>query len=202
MEHKVEITPEEQQFEKEATAEVNEVEIRAKIIEEFGFDETADVDKIDKLVAKDVESRKKLSKAIGQKVTYREQLKKGTQPPAPQPKSPENNVSKGELSAKDTIALVNAKVHDDDVDVVTDYAKFKGITVAEALKSSVVKTTLAENEEFRKTANASNAGGGKRVTSKITTESIVNNANEGKFPDKGSEEAVELFWARRGGRRS
>lgn len=62
------------------------------------------------------------------------------------------------LSSKDYLALSNAKVHEDDVDEVIDFAKFKKISIAEALKTTAIKAVLAERSEHRTTAAASNTG--------------------------------------------
>ncbi len=105
------------------------------------------------------------------------------------------------LSTKDTIALMNAKVHEDDIDDVLDYAKYKGISVAEALKSSVIKASLAEKEEFRKTALATTTGTKRQGTVKIDPQTLISDLKAGKVPAKGSKEAEELFWAKNGGRR-
>jgi hypothetical protein len=42
-----------------------EDEVRAKVVSEYGFDETADQEKIDKLVAREIEQAKRLSATIG-----------------------------------------------------------------------------------------------------------------------------------------
>lgn len=65
------VTPEELAAEQAALAESKEVEIREKIVAEFGFDEVDDFERIDKLVAKELSHREKLSSAIGQKIKHR-----------------------------------------------------------------------------------------------------------------------------------
>lgn len=105
------------------------------------------------------------------------------------------------LNQKDLIVLINAKVPEDDIDDVVQYAKFKNIPIAEALKSTVIRTTLAEKEEFRKSAAAANTAGAKRATQAATPERLMSDLSEGKIPEKGSKEAEDLFWARRGGKR-
>ena len=88
------------------------------------------------------------------------------------------------LSSKDTIALINAKVHEDDVDDVLDYAKYKKISVAEALKSSVIKASLTEKEELRTTANATNTGKTRSGISKVSGDSLLSKAQKtGEVPD-------------------
>src|SRR5690606_10314539 len=60
------------------------------------------------------------------------------------PASEQTAPSQDNLSQKDMFALIKADVHEDDISEVADYAKLKGITVAEALKAPVVKTILSE----------------------------------------------------------
>ena len=109
-----------------------------------------------------------------------------------------------DLSKKDLYALMQAKIPEDDVDDITEFAKFKGITVTEALKSNVVKTMLADKAETRRTAEATQTRS-TRQTSRGDGASIIANAKakgEEGLPSKGSDDAEEMFWARRGGRRS
>ena len=91
-------------------------------------------------------------------------------------------------------------IHEDDIDEVLDMAKFKKVSLAEALKLGATKAILAEKEEFRRTANASNTTNTRRATS-VSPDTLVRNLSEGKVPEKGSKEAEELFWAKRGGKR-
>lgn len=106
------------------------------------------------------------------------------------------------MSTKDFYALNKANVPEEDVDDVLEYAKFKGISVMDALNSSVVKATLAEKSETRRTAQATQT---RQTRSQQTTAdgaSIIANVKAGKgedaIPNAGSDEAEALFWARRG----
>lgn len=194
-------TAEELASEQQALASVKEEEIRAKVIEDFGFDEATDSERIDKATAREMESRKKLYDAIGQKIKHRkeaEELRKKFPTAVQQPEKLED---KKDLSTKDIIAITNAKLYEDDIDDVVEYAKFKNITVAEALKSQVVKATLAEKAEIRKTAEATSTTVTRKGTTQISGRDILNKANKGEFPEKGSPEAEALFWERRGGKR-
>ena len=104
------------------------------------------------------------------------------------------------FTVKDHMALVEAKVPQDDLDDVVDYAKFKGISIAEALKSSVVKTTLAEKAEFRRTAAATAVKTTRPTQNKIDGDKVmedINTKGEDGVPEKGSAEAEALFWKRR-----
>ena len=79
------------------------------------------------------------------------------------PKAPAVANASG-LSANDLIALTKANLEEVDLEDVLDYANYKKIPVAEALKSSVLKATLAENAEKRKSSTAINNGTGRRAT--------------------------------------
>jgi hypothetical protein len=88
------------------------------------------------------------------------------------------------LSVHDAIALMTAKVTEaEDIKEVEDYARFRGISVSEALKSSVVKTLLSERDEMRKTAQATNTGKARAGSSKLSDDVILQNASQGKLPD-------------------
>lgn len=92
--------------------------------------------------------------------------------------------SKKDLNSKDLIALVNAKINEEDIDDVVEYATFKKMSIAEALKSPVVKSLISEKEAVRKTANATNTGANKRSsTVKPTGETLLQKARAGEFPD-------------------
>ena len=96
---------------------------------------------------------------------------------------------KKDLSSKDIIALMNNKVAEEDIDEVVDYAKFKGISVQEALKTGTIKATLRERGEQRDVANATNTGTVRRGSSKVADDVLISNASKGKMPE--SDEEIE-----------
>jgi hypothetical protein len=112
-------------------------------------------------------------------------------------KAPEPSEKKGGLSSLDLYALIEAKVLQDDISEVTDYAKLKGISVAEALKSNVVKTILSERAEERKTAAAAHTTGARRGNSQVSDDTLLNKASRGELPESEAEIA-RLFKARKG----
>lgn len=153
-----------------------EDEVRAKVIEDFGFDETEDAERIDKLVKKDIEDRKRLSSTIKAKIKYREASKKpkDEQRPPVESKKPETQ----DISSRDAIVLTGAGVtNDEDIDEVVDYAKYKGISITEALKAPVIVASLAEKAEIRKTAEAQNIKGSRRSNVKPNDDQIIEKAN-------------------------
>lgn len=186
------LSAEELALETEATQEVKEDEIRQSVITDYSFDETTDGERIDKLVAKEVENRKKLSQAIGQKRKYREEAEKAKNNP-PQKDSKQE---KG-LSVKDLHALKD--VHEDDVDDVLEYAELKKISISDAKKSTIVQTILADKVEKRKTAEATPTGATRPVSKKLDGNTLNKNLKEkGEIPEPGSAEAEALYRARRG----
>lgn len=120
-------------------------------------------------------------------------------------KPAEKKAEEGSMSTKDFYALNKANVPEEDVDDILEYAKFRNISVSEALGSSIVKATLAEKAETRRTAQATNTRQTRSQQTSADGESIIENVKGGKgeaaLPEQGSKEAEALFWARRPGAR-
>jgi len=87
------------------------------------------------------------------------------------------------LDTDDIYALMEKKVPKEDIPEIRKYAKMEGISVTEALDSTIVKAILADKAEKRTTAEASNTGGSKRSSGKVTDESLLSNANKGILPE-------------------
>lgn len=123
------------------------------------------------------------------------------------PKEAVKSAQKAEegLSQKDVIAISTAsargEIHEDDVEEIVEYARFKKISVNEAIKSDVMKATIERNKEFRASAEATNTKKARAGTKSVTGDQLNRNLSKGEIPEKGSKEAEELFWARRGGKR-
>lgn len=134
--------------------------------------------------AKEAEKAKELAENYKIRAEKAEKAsKKGNSEGEKTPKNERNE----EMSSRDIIALTKANIADEDIDVVLDYAKFKKISVVEALKSSVVKATLAENEEHRKTAAATNIGTGRRGVQQKSESSLLSEFKSGKVPETDDE---------------
>jgi hypothetical protein len=113
----------------------------------------------------------------------------------------ESKPASQDLSAMDILAVSRAGIEPEDLEDVLDYAKYKGIPVHEALKSSVVKATLAEKQEVRKSAQATNTGGARRGTSAIPDDRLISEASRGGvLPDSDAdmERLVKLRFQKRG----
>lgn len=101
--------------------------------------------------------------------------------PAAQPKADSN------LSQFDMFALVKANVEPEDIAEITDYAKLKGLSIADALKTPVVKTILSEKKQERETAAATSVKGTARGTSKLSDDSLLAMAKKGEMPESDAD---------------
>lgn len=105
--------------------------------------------------------------------------------------------AKDGLSQKDVIALVRGDIHDDDIESVQKFAKMEDITVSEALKNEDLKAILERRASVRKTADVTDTSKTRRTKTNPSGDTLVKELSEGKIPEKGSEDAEALFWARR-----
>lgn len=93
------------------------------------------------------------------------------------------------ISAKDALALVSAKVDAEDYDDIAEWAKFKKVSISEALKDKKIQVLLREKSEERKTANATLSRKSGAV-SKETPEAIVDRARKGELPTDDDDIAI------------
>jgi len=178
------VSAEELAAEQVATQEVVVADVRAEIVNEYGFDDINDSDKIDRLVERELDNRKKLSSAIGQKIKLRNERDALKNTP---PQKIEVVEKSGDLSSKDLIALISAKIPEDDVDEVVEYSRFKKISIGEALKSSVIRASLAERAEQRTTAAATNTAPSRRGPTQLSDEARLESIKDGKFPESDAD---------------
>ena len=145
-------TPEELKQEEAALAESKEEEVRSKVIEELGLDETVDAELIAKLTSERLQHKKELSTAIRQKQGWRTKAQKPAEqkPPAEpaKPASPPEQVDVDKkindaLNERDLKAL---DLSDELKDEIKTLAKVKGISYIEASKQPYI-LHLKEEEE-------------------------------------------------------
>lgn len=98
---------------------------------------------------------------------------------------PESETPKNDYSLQDIRAL--ADVHDEDVEEVVEYAKFKKISVAEAKKSPVIQNFLKEKNESRKVAEATNTGATRRGSNKPSGQDLLEKASRGILPENDAD---------------
>lgn len=102
---------------------------------------------------------------------------------------------KSEYTLQDIRAL--SDVHDDDVQEVVDFAKFKGISITEAKKNTTVQTLLKIKAEERTTAQATNTAVSRKGASKVSGEDLLNKFKQGDIPEKDEDLAkvIEARWS-------
>ena len=156
-------------------------------------EESVDLDTTEEESMDDVKSQlaKAQELANNYKIRAEKAEKKAKEPEVRQVSRKEND-----LSTMDIIALSKANLEQEDVAEVLEYAKFKGISVQEAIKSSVVKATILERNEMRNTALATNTGASRRSTSQVSDEALLSNAKKGIMPESDADMA-RLIKARR-----
>lgn len=106
-----------------------------------------------------------------------------------------------DLSTEDVYAAIQANVPKEDLKDVREAAKVLKLSFSDALEHQVVKTILERKASLRKTAEATNTSTARPGSKKVTDESLLEEASKGNLPEKGSKEAEQLFWARRGGKK-
>ncbi len=195
MDNENKVTPEELAADQAALQVAKEDEIRKTVIETYGFDETADEERIGKAVARELDHSKKLSGAIGQKIKYRDAAK-NIKPIEKIETKPETD-----LSSIDLYALMDAKISQEDIEEVRKASKLLGKSIPETLRDGTFKTILARRVEERNIADATNTGSARRTTNRPTDSALIDNLRKGEVPEKGSADAEQLFWAKRGGKR-
>ncbi len=151
--------------------------------------EKTDKEKFPKLYESREANVKSLEIAVNQMTRAEKAEKKPSKKIEKKPdgdKTPKSN-----LSEEDLLALVD--VPKEDRAEVKDYAKYKKISVEEALKAKTIITTLRESAEERETAAATEAGGNKKLGSKkASRSSMLNKFKEtGEVPEK-EEDMKEL----------
>lgn len=152
---------------------------------ELELEETPELDEKDQKLA-DLEAK---NKQLFERAKKAEELAKGKVEP-----SQDNN-----LSTKDQLALVQANVSVDDLDEVVRISKVLGLSVADSLQDSTMKTILEARAEERRTAAATITRGGARGTN-VTAEDILRKAETtGEVPttDEGMKQLAEARMARR-----
>lgn len=182
------MTPEEIAEEQAALADKKEDEVRAAIIDEFGFDETNDADKIDKLVQKEMDNHKKLSTAIGQKIKHREALKKATQ--APPVKPADVKKAEDELEAK-LDAKLNERLEQRDLDAlefsdelkaeIKKVAAITGVSIKKAMSDPYISAKIdqVKKDQAAEEASVHRTGGkGGKTKFDINNPPEVNMATE------------------------
>ncbi len=175
---------------KEAFAPKDAETLKTEILEETGLQYEGNEEVVDKLVARGIKDEAFKASLHGQKTKVqereeatKERLKKAGFDPETGERISSNDEKPAEdrLSTMDILALRDVET-EEDLKEIEDYAKFKGISRAEAKKSTYIQSVLKTNKEYRATAQAASTNTSKR-TSKESTESLVSDFHSGKVPE-------------------
>lgn len=162
----------------------NEEQVIDETLEVEDEPETETVDEAEDEPEEDVDSLKtRLAKAEELANNYKVRAEKAEKGKG-KPSTPKADSS---LSTKDILALSKAQIDDEDLDEVLDYAAYKKLPIHEALKSTVLKATLAEKAELRKSAQAVNTGSSRRAGSVVSDERIMADARKGIMPESAED---------------
>ena len=108
---------------------------------------------------------------------------------------PKESRKEGELTTADILFLAKTDIHDDDMDELRDFAKFKGIGVKEAYAQ--YKGILDVRTQERRTAVATQTKGGARGSSKVDGQELHERAMAGLDIPDDEASLQALFTARR-----
>lgn len=157
--------------------------IEPKVTPEYGLpeepdDSPEDTDDIEALKQKNQELYEQMKKAKGFKRDSKtgKWVKPETVIPKPEIKFADD------MTKEELYSLVKANVPDEDVSEVKAYARSHFTTCTEALKKPEVKAILKIRDEFRKSAETANTGASGFRASKISDDTLLANAKEGKMP--------------------
>ena len=152
----------------EVVAQENDTEITENQPETVAPETTDEQESVDEL-------KKRLATAEAQKEHWRAKAQKSPTQVVVEESKPDS------LSTKDVLFLAKADIHEDDVADLIDWAKVKKVSLSEAAKQ--LKGTLEARAEERKTAAVANISNARRGPTKITDESLLDNARSGKLPE-------------------
>lgn len=149
--------------------------LKTEIISDMGIEYEGNEDMVDKIVArelKDEEFKASLhadkNKHLESKKTYEERMRKaGIDPETGEKIDSKESTKSPNMDLKDIRALQD--VHDDDIEEVIEFSKYKKISVAEAKRHPAVQSLLKTRVEERASALAAS-----------TQVSRRNNANSSK----------------------
>lgn len=188
----MDIAPDEQAVEQAVAQELKTEEVRAKIIEEFGFDEVDDAERIDKLVTKEMDSHKKLSTAIRQKIEWRT---KAATAPKEEPAKPAIETKKGPEDIEKVVNSTIAKTLDQRDLESLDYpdeikkdiqriAQAQGISIKQAARDPYIVFKIDEHKKAEKAEEAAisrtNRSSGKKSYSLDNPPDVDMSTEEGR----------------------
>lgn len=164
--------------------------LRAEVLEATNLDYEGNEQQIDSIVELRLKDEAVKASLHEQKEKLKAQVKPADEIVKPaEPVNPGEQTPKNEaFSLKDIRAL--SDVPDEDVDDVIEFAKFKGISIAEAKNNPVIKTILKTKAEERRTAEATSVTTTRRSSGQSTEEKVLGSFEKGQLPETEEDEAA------------
>lgn len=188
MNTETETTPsaEELQSEQESLAEVKDDDLRSSIISSLGLeDNEANKGTIDKIVEMRKESHGKLSKAISQKIKFRDQLKGFNPKPPANDKTSVTDVSKqteAQISERFNEEFLEDSEYSDTLKAeIRKISKLNGVTARTATKDSYIKHLIDKETADKRAAEAASNGNGTGKNGQDGGDSMPAKFNDPKF---------------------
>ena len=98
-----------------------------------------------------------------------------------------NTSTRADMSPADLVAVMNAGVHQDDMERVERFAISEGISIKEAVSNPELQAMLDVRNEQRQTAVATNVENVRRGASVPTGEALMQRAQKGDVPSSDDE---------------
>ena len=156
---------------------------------EVELDLDLELDSEEEQAPEEDERDKRIKTLEAQKEHWRQKAEKANKAPVAQ--------ASNDLTTVDMYALLEAKVPQEDISEIKEFAQLKKVSISEALKSSVVKALLQEKAEQRNVANATYTGNARRTIQTVSEDVLMANASKGKLPDNDAD-LLRLIKARKG----
>jgi len=117
-----------------------------------------------------------------------EKAEKKNKPVIEDKPAPKKEATDQSLTSKDVLALTGAGItSDEDVEYLLKVSKGFGMTIAEAIKDQTIKAKLEDQQEERKTADATNTKGGSQSNAKVSGATLMAKASKGNLPDNDAD---------------
>lgn len=160
---------------------INDSDEVVEQVEEVVQEEEVTQDEVEEAVAEEVnieDLKKRLATTTAQKNHFKEQLDK---------RQALQTSTRASLSPADLVAVMNARVHEDDMERVERFAISEGITIREAVRNPEMKAILDVRAEQRNTAVATNVENVRRGVTKVSGDALIARAQSGNIPDSDDE---------------
>ena len=175
--------------------------LKSEIISDMGIEYEGNEDMVDKIVARELKNEEfkaslhaDKNKHLESKKTYEERMRKaGIDPETGEKIDSKESTKSPNMDLKDIRALQD--VHDDDIEEVIEFSKFKKISVAEAKRHPAVQSLLKTRVEERASALAASTQVSRRNNANSSGAILNKVKNQEDMSDEEMQLAVQATLA-------